>query len=88
MDFGFIKALNTDSTEKVHKLIKSYDGYNFYLLIIDKKTRYIWIFLSESKTPPIATIDKFLLKYGIPKDKQKGLNLAVRTDQGGGAQWK
>ena len=83
MDFGFIKALNTDSTEKVHKLIKSYDGYNSYLLIIDKKTRYIWIFLSESKAPPIATIDTFLLKYGIPKGKQRGLNLAVRTGQGG-----
>ena len=83
MDFGFIKALDSESKEKIKGLIESYDGYNSYLLIIDKKTRYIWIFLSSSKSPPINTVDKFLIKHGIPRDKHSGLNLVVRTDQGG-----
>ena len=83
MDFGFIKALDTESDEKLKNLIKSYDGFNSYLLIIDKKTRYIWVFLSESKHPPVATVDKFLTKFGIPQDKRDNLNLVVRTDQGG-----
>ena len=83
MDFGFIKALDTESDDKIKNLIKSYDGFNSYLLIIDKKTRYIWVFLSESKHPPVATVDKFLTKFGIPQDKRDNLNLVVRTDQGG-----
>ena len=81
MDFGFIKAIDTESSNK--NLITSYDGFNSYLLVIDKKTRYIWIFLSKNKAPPIATIDKFLIKHGIPLDKRDGLNLVIRTDQGG-----
>ena len=83
MDFGFIKAVDNESDDKISNLIRSYDGYNSYLLIIDKKTRYIWIFLSESKSPPVATVDKFFMKHGIPQDKRGGLNLVVRTDQGG-----
>ena len=81
MDFGFIKAIDNDTPTKT--LVTSYDGFNSYLLIIEKFTRYIWVFLSQSKSPPIATVDKFLLKHGIPRDKQGGLNLVVRTDQGG-----
>ena len=81
----FFKALDTESDDKLKNLIKSYDGFNSYLIIVDKKTRYIWVFLNESKQPPVATIYKLLTKFDIPQDKRAHLNLVVRTDQGGGS---
>ena len=50
MDFGFMSA--KDGKE----LIKSHDGYNCYLLIVDLFTRYLWIFLSKNKHPPLKTV--------------------------------
>ena len=72
MDFGFMSA-------KVDKqLIKSHDGYNCYLLVVDLFTRYIWIFLSKNKHPPLRTIKQFLRTYGL----KQGVRI-IRTDQGG-----
>ena len=90
MDFGFIKGEETldNNTKKIfRKVIKSYDGYSSYLIIADKKTRMLWVFLSKSKVPPLQTVKKFLEKHGIPKDKQTGLNCVIRIDRGGGAIW-
>ena len=70
-DFGFIEGSN---------IITSYDGYNSYLIVVDKHTRYMWIFLSKMKLPPLKTVDKFLKMHGIKDDK---LTLTIRTDRGG-----
>ena len=71
MDFGFVSGKDQNN-----QIIRSHDGYNSYLLIIDAKTRYIWTFLSKTKHPPIKTIKLFLQMHGA----QTGI---VRTDQGG-----
>ena len=87
MDFGFIKAkdiaVDKNDTGEPTKLVTSYDGYNSYLIIVDKATRYIWVFLSANKAPPLKTLHQFLTKHGIPESKREGLNMAIRTDQGG-----
>ena len=72
MDFGFMSA------KMDKKLIKSHDGYNCYLLIVDLFTRYVWIFLSKNKHPPLKTIKQFLRTYGL----KSGVRI-IRTDQGG-----
>ena len=73
MDFGFVKG-------KVdNRLIRSHDGYNSYLLIIDHKTRYTWVFLTKNKKPPTLMITKFLQTYGLKDNRVK----IIRTDQGG-----
>ena len=72
MDFGFM-AGKLDSV-----IVRSHDGYNCYLLIIDYHTRYTWIFLSKNKAPPLKTIQQFLRTYG----NTDGVRL-IRTDQGG-----
>ena len=72
MDFGFMSA-KTDN-----RIIRSYEGYNCYLLIIESFTRYTWVFLSKNKSPPLKTINQFLCTYG----NTDGIRV-IRTDQGG-----
>ena len=72
MDFGFMKGKQDNISSRSH------DGYNSYLLIIDYYTRYLWIFLSKNKQPPIKVLHKFLRTYG----QRQGIR-TIRTDQGG-----
>ena len=72
MDYGFV------SGKKDGTIIRSHDGYKAYLLIVDSKTRYMWIFLSKNKVPPIQTVKLFLQLHG----RKEGTRV-VRTDQGG-----
>ena len=58
MDFGFM------STKSENIVIRSHDGYNCYLLVIEYYTRYIWVFLTKNKKPPIKTVAQFLCTYG------------------------
>ena len=71
MDYGFLSGKDQNN-----QIIRSHEGYNSYLLIIDAKTRYMWTFLSKTKSPPIKTIQLFLQVYGAPHG-------IIRTDQGG-----
>ena len=73
MDFGFVKG-NVDN-----RLVRSHEGYSSYLLIVDHKTRYMWVFLTKNKKPPVKVITKFIKIYGLKQDLVK----VVRTDQGG-----
>ena len=72
MDFGFM------SGKIDNKIVRSHEGYNCYLLIIDYYTRYTWVFLSKNKAPPLRTITQFLRTYG----NTDGVRI-IRTDQGG-----
>ena len=61
MDFGFVRG-------KVdNRLVRSHDGYSSYVLIIDHKTRYTWVFLTKNKKPPIKMIKTFLKIYGLDR---------------------
>ena len=57
--------------------ITSIDGFNSYLIIVDRVSRYVWIFLTTSKTPPVEVLRSVLRKF-----KSKNPHRSVRTDQG------
>jgi hypothetical protein len=79
MDFGFMKGTGYCHKDDEGRTITSIDGYRNYLLIIDKASRYIWIFLTKTKSPPIEILKCFFEEHGNKQVQQK----TVRTDEGG-----
>jgi len=79
MDMGFVRGTKYSHKSETGHLITSLDGFNSYLIIVDKATRYLWVFLSRYKTPPIQTIKSFLDIHGNKTMPQRFL----RTDEGG-----
>jgi hypothetical protein len=80
MDFGFMRASTSDYSRRdktKDRVVFSYDGFSSYLLIVDEASRYVWVFLTASKSPPIDIIQEFLQLHG------HGDGGCVRTDQGG-----
>ena len=78
MDFGFMRASHDDyqrPNKHTNQIVQSYDGYSSYLLVVDGTSRRVWVFLTESKTPPIAILRAFLTKFGLVKG-------VLRTNQG------
>jgi hypothetical protein len=80
MDFRFMRASTADyrkpDTTK-DRVVESFDGYAAYLLIVDEATKYIWVFLRQSKILPTDLVSHFLQMYGR---KSGGV---IRCDQGG-----
>ncbi len=72
MDFGFVSAT------KDSNIIRSHDNFKAYLLVVDNKTHYTWVFLSKNKQPPLKTLRLFLQQNGLPQGQR-----IIRTDQGG-----
>jgi dUTP pyrophosphatase len=79
MDFGFMKGSGYSKEDEEGRTITSIDGYRSYLLIIDHKTRYLWVFLRKTKKLPLDIVEKFLKEHGHPTAH----NRTVRTDKGG-----
>jgi hypothetical protein len=80
MDFGFMWSSRSDyyrPDKRSDRVFASWDGYSSYLLIVDEASRFIWVFLTKSKDPPIDIIDKFLQKFGHTDGG------SICTDQGG-----
>ena len=81
MDFGFLRASTPDfqqpSTKGGDRVVHSHDGYSSYLLIVDEASRFIWVFLTSTKNPPLNIIKEFLSTHGLPDGG------FIRTDQGG-----
>ena len=80
MDFGFKRASTSQyakPNKKDDRVVLSYDGFSSYLLVVDEASRYIWIFLTNTKEPPLDLIDTFLTRY---RHAHGG---SIRTDQGG-----
>ena len=77
MDYGFVRGSNWALQDNDGKLVTSIDKYRAYLLVIDKHTRYIWIFLTKDKSPPITQVQSLLSRF--PKYKLP----TIMTDQGG-----
>jgi hypothetical protein len=79
MDFGFMR-LSTDDYKCPNKatnhVVTLYDGYSTHLIIMDGASRRVWVFLTQSKEPPIGIHRDFMSRFGL----KKGL---IRTDQGG-----
>ena len=76
MDFGFVRGSNYNVKEEDGPTVTSKDGYNSYLLIIDRATRFTWIFLTTSKHPPVNIAKKVLSKF-----KSYHRHRTVRIDQ-------
>jgi hypothetical protein len=80
MDLGFMQASTFDYSrhdKTNNRVVLSYDGFSAYLLIIDEASRYVWIFLTNSKSPPMDIVVEFLTQHG---QKDGGF---IHTDQGG-----
>jgi hypothetical protein len=80
MDFGFMRASSSDyggQDKSRARVIKSWDGYSLYLLIVDEASRFLWVFLTKSKEPPLDIVEMFLGRFGHADGG------VVRTDQGG-----
>jgi len=60
-------------------MITSVDSYRAYCLIIDRKSRYTWIFLTKTKTPPLQIISTFLKQHGTTQTTHR----TICTNQGG-----
>jgi hypothetical protein len=59
------------------RVIRSYDGFTLYILIIDEASRYVWVFLTASKDPPLDIVSEFLHHHG---HESSG---SIHTDQSG-----
>ncbi len=59
-------------------MVECFEGYLAYLIIVDKCSRYVWVFLRKLKEPPVNLIKAFL---AIHRSHQVGG--AIRTDQVG-----
>ncbi len=80
MDFGFMRASNSEYSRPQKgkdRIVRSYDGFTSYLLIIDEATWYVWVFLTASKDPPLDIVSEFLHHHG---HKDGG---SILTHQGG-----
>jgi hypothetical protein len=80
MDLGFMQASSSDYNghRKLNdRVVSSWDGFSSYLLVVDEASRYVWVFLTKSKEPPLDIVKKFLDRFG---HKDGGL---VQMNQGG-----
>ena len=80
MDFGFMRASTSNFSRPNKKddcVVLSYNGFSSYLLIVDEASRFVWVFLTNSKAPPLDILDTFLSRFGHEKGG------SIRTDQGG-----
>ena len=71
MDIGFVRGTKFSSRDEDGRLITSLDGYNSYILIIDRATRYTWVILTKSKIPQIDMLRKFLNMHGSKSAAQR-----------------
>ena len=78
MDFGFVRGSEFAEKTKDGRTITSMDGYNLYLIIVDKTSRYMFTFMTKRKSPPLETVKSFLEQHGHPSSIGK----TIRTDQG------
>jgi hypothetical protein len=60
VDFGFMKGSGYCKKDEEGRTITNIDGFRSYFLIIDRKTRYIWVFLTKSKKPPLNIFARYL----------------------------
>jgi hypothetical protein len=79
MDMGFVRGTKYSLKDDNGHIVTSLDGYNSYLIIVDRATRYTWVILTKAKTPQVDLISKFLAVHGSNSTTQR----FIRTDEGG-----
>ena len=63
MDFGFVRGSGYRLKIDDNKTVTSIDGYNSYLIIDDRVTRYMWTSFTSSKAPPIDLAHRVIRKF-------------------------
>ena len=63
MDFNFVRGSGYRLNTYDNKTVTSIDGYNSYLIIDDRVTRYMWIFFTSSKAPLIDLAHRVIRKF-------------------------
>ena len=84
MDFAFMRSSTEDykhPNKAADRVVVSYDGYSAHLVVVDGASCRVWVFLTQSKDPPLDILRAFLSRFGL---KTGGL---IRTDQGGELAW-
>jgi hypothetical protein len=82
MDVGFIRgsenleSASARTEDAAAQVIESMGGYVCYILIMDRKSRYMWPFPLKSKSIPIGLLQTFLTAHGHPTSPNK----RIRTD--------
>ena len=76
IDFGFVRGSDYRLKQENAPTVTSIDGKNSYCLIVDRATRYMWIYLSGTKEPPVEPVRMILRKFG-----SQHTHRTVRTDQ-------
>jgi hypothetical protein len=71
MDMGFVRGKKLSYIDEDGCLVASLDGYSSYLLIIDRASRYTWVFLTKGKTPQMENIRAFLDIHGSKHSTQR-----------------
>jgi hypothetical protein len=61
----------------INRVVECFEWYLAYLIIVDKCSRYMWVFLRKSKEPPVNLVKAFLAIHGSQ------VGGAIRTNQGG-----
>ena len=84
LDFGFVRGSEYDFVNDEGKKLTSIDGKNAYLLIADRRTRYMWVYLCNSKETPLDAVEMILSKFGsnykhrtVRSDQNKGLSMSM-----------
>jgi hypothetical protein len=80
MDFGFLWSSTFDYSrphQSLDRIVTSFDGFLSYLLVVDEFTKYMWVYLCKSKSPPLTLINLHLDAFGSSHGG------CIQTDQGG-----
>jgi hypothetical protein len=79
MDMGYVRGTKYRVKDTDGNIVTSLDGYNSYLLVEDRATRYTWVFLCRYKVPQIELLRTFLETHG---SKSASIR-RIRSDKGG-----
>ncbi len=68
-DFGFFAPhaqidMHATPTATPPTIIEGQHGFKAYLILICRKTRYIWVFLTRDKTPPLDILEIWFTRFG------------------------
>jgi hypothetical protein len=80
MYFGHMRASTSNYTQPnkaTDRVVYSWDRYSSYLLVVNEAMRYIWVFPTKLKDPPLDVVDAFLKQFAHDHGG------SIRTDQGG-----
>ena len=80
IDFGFVRGKDWAKKTTDNKLVTSIDNCRAYCLVIDRRSRYIWVFHTRTKDPPIEQLKGLLDQL---KAKVSTTYKTVTTDNGG-----